>query len=116
MSQQELLKQVVQALTAAGIEYMVTGSVASSLQGEPRASHGIDLVVAIALANIPKLIGAFPPPDFYLSEEAIRDALKHRSMFNLLRIADGVKVDFWLLTEEPFDQARFARRRFEQAF
>ena len=45
MSQQELLTKVVQALDAAGIEYMVTGSVVSSLQGEPRATHDIDLVV-----------------------------------------------------------------------
>ena len=35
MSQQELLRKVVQALDDAGVEYMLTGSVASSLQGEP---------------------------------------------------------------------------------
>ncbi len=43
MSQQELLIRAVQALTAAGINYMLTGSLASSLQGEPRLSHDIDL-------------------------------------------------------------------------
>lgn len=32
-------------------------------------------------------------------------------MFNLLDIESGEKVDFWLLTEEAFDQSRFARRR-----
>lgn len=47
MSQQELLKRVLQALEDVRIEYMVTGSVASSLQGEPRSTHDIDLVVAI---------------------------------------------------------------------
>lgn len=45
MSQQELLRIVIQALTQAGIDYMITGSLASSLQGEPRATHDIDLVV-----------------------------------------------------------------------
>lgn len=35
MSQQELLAKVVQALNEADIDYMVTGSVVSSLQGEP---------------------------------------------------------------------------------
>ena len=45
MSQQELLKRVVQILTGSGIDYMVTGSVASSLQGEPRSTHDIDLVI-----------------------------------------------------------------------
>ena len=32
-------------------------------------------------------------------------------MFNLLAFAEGDKVDFWLLTSEPFDRSRFERRR-----
>lgn len=115
MSQQELLKQVVQALAATGVDYMVTGSVASSLQGEPRSSHDIDLVVDMPHAAVDKLARFFSPPDFYLSEDAARDAVRHRSMFNLLSVTDGAKVDFWLLTDEPFDRARFARKRPEQA-
>ena len=42
MPQQELLKLVIARLDEAGIEYMLTGSLASSLQGEPRATHDID--------------------------------------------------------------------------
>jgi hypothetical protein len=110
MSQQELLKRVVEVVNAAGIDYLVTGSVASGLQGEPRATHDIDLVVALSPAAVPALLSAFPPPDYYLSEEAIRDAIRGRSMFNLLSLTEGDKVDFWLLTDEPFDQARFHRK------
>ena len=47
MSQQALLTRIVETLDGAGIPYMLTGSVASSLQGEPRATHDIDLVVDI---------------------------------------------------------------------
>lgn len=111
MSQQELLNRVVQILTEAGIEYMVTGSFASSLQGEPRSTHDIDLVVNLRAAQIPPLLQHFTPPDFYLSESAIRDAIRHRKMFNLLDVTEGEKVDFWILKESPFDQLRFARRR-----
>ena len=32
-------------------------------------------------------------------------------MFNLLETTTGEKVDFWLLTDSPFDQSRFARRQ-----
>jgi hypothetical protein len=32
-------------------------------------------------------------------------------MFNLLEVTTGDKVDFWLVTDEPFDQSRFARRQ-----
>lgn len=47
MSQQELLKKVIKVLEDARIQYMITGSVVSSLQGEPRSTHDIDMVVAM---------------------------------------------------------------------
>ncbi len=31
-------------------------------------------------------------------------------MFNLLDTTEGDKVDFWILTNEPFDQSRFGRK------
>jgi len=114
MSQQELLKRVVQALDDAGIEYMVTGAVASSLQGEPRSTHDIDLVAAIEETKVTELIKAFPPPVFYLSEESIINAINNESMFNLIDVNTGDKVDFWLLTDDPFDQSRFSRKYVEE--
>ncbi len=112
MSQQELLKHVVQVLDDLKIEFMVTGSVVSSLQGEPRSTHDIDLVVDMNADSTNALFAAFPINDFYLSEQAIKDALTHRTMFNLLDLTQGDKVDFWILTDEPFDQSRFHRKRF----
>lgn len=89
---------------------MVTGSLVSSLQGEPRATHDIDIVVQIPPASIPALIKSFPPPNYYLSESSINEALVHKTMFNLLDTREGDKVDFWILTDEPFDVSRFDRR------
>ena len=113
MSQQELLKKVTQVLDKAGIEYMITGSVVSSLQGEPRSTHDIDIVVAIQESAVKRLIKAFPSPDFYLDENSILEAIKRQGMFNLIDVSTGDKVDFWILTEEPFDQSRFSRRIIE---
>jgi hypothetical protein len=121
VSQSELLKLVARRLEAAGIEYMITGSVVSSLHGEPRATHDIDVVLAIrstAAAVAASLKAAFPEPDFYLDETAVRDAIAARGMFNLIDAREGDKVDFWLLTDDAFDRARFERRyveRFEDA-
>jgi len=94
MSQQELLGLVARVLDENGIDYMVTGSVASSVQGEPRASHDIDLVVAMPDAAIDALCAAFRAPGYYLSRDAVRDAIRRRSMFNLLSVDTGDKVDF----------------------
>ena len=114
MSQQELLKKVIQALDQVGIQYMITGSLVSSLQGEPRSTHDIDMVIAIQESKIHELIKTFPPPNFYLDEDSILDAINRQSMFNLIDIDVGDKVDFWILTREPFDQSRFSRKISEE--
>lgn len=58
MSQQELLKKVVDTLDLSDIDHMITGSVASSLQGEPRSSPDIDVVIAIRAADVETLAKA----------------------------------------------------------
>src|SRR5438067_2198301 len=102
MSQPELLSRVVRILDELGIGYMVTGSFASSIHGEPRLTHDIDLVVALTEPDVDKLFGAFSESEYYLSKHAIREALQQRRMFNLLELASGDKVDFWILTDDPF--------------
>jgi predicted nucleotidyltransferase len=114
MSQQELLKKVIHVLDQLGIQYMITGSVVSSLQGEPRSTHDIDIVVAIQSLKVHELINAFPAVDFYLDKDGIYDAINEGGMFNLLDLKSGDKVDFWLLTDDPFDRSRFSRKYSEE--
>lgn len=111
MSQQELLTDVSAILQNLGIQFMLTGSHVSSLQGESRATHDIDLVASLTLHDVDPLIAAFRGDRFYISESAVRDAIRNRRMFNLLEVSTGEKVDFWVLTDSPFDQSRFARRQ-----
>jgi len=110
MSQQALLTQIVKALDGAGIPYMLTGSLVSSLQGEPRSTHDIDLVIDIGTADVERLTAALSAPGVYLDESAAGEATRTRSMFNLIDASSGDKADFWLLTDDPFDRQRFARR------
>jgi hypothetical protein len=110
MSQQELLKETITALESAGIDYMLTGSLVSSLQGEPRLTHDIDLVVKIRKAAVDALARAFPPGEFHLDKQSIYEAISSQGMFNIIDIREGDKIDFWLLTDSPFDRSRFARK------
>ena len=113
MSQQELLKRVAEALDKLGIEYMLSGSFASSLQGEPRSTHDIDIVVSIRSSAAKALADSFAAPDYYLTEEDVREALGSEGMFNLIETNTGDKVDFWILTNQPFDVSRFQRKYHE---
>lgn len=118
MSQQDLLRRVLEVLDQAGIESMLTGSLASSLQGEPRSTHDIDLVIAVPrrpAEAAQTLARAFPAPDFHFDEQAALRAIASRAMFNLIDVRGGGRVDFWLLTDEPFDRSRFSRKVAEAA-
>lgn len=116
MSQQKLLIKVVAELERLRIPYMVTGSIVSSLQGEPRSTHDVDVVVSIQKPQVSALAQIFQMPDYYLDEQAAWDAIDNKIMFGLIEIFSGDKVDFWILTDEAFDQSRFQRKRKEPLF
>ena len=107
----DLLAQVVETFERLRIPYLVTGSVASMAYGEPRLTNDIDLVAGIQAAQIPGLLAAFPPESFYLSEEAIREAVHAQGQFNIIHPASGLKVDVMIRKDTPFDRSRFARAR-----
>lgn len=116
MSQQDLLKRVVAALERLGIGYMITGSIASSLQGEPRVTHDLDVVIEVDEQSVPGLLAAFPIPEFYHDDAAVRAAVRDRTGFNVIETTEGDKIDFWLLTDDAFDRSRFSRRYEEAVF
>lgn len=101
-------------LTRIGIDYMLTGSMASSLQGQPRSTHDVHIVVDLDAGQAAALVQTFAAPEFYVSEISVAEALQLRRMFNVMENATGEKVDFWLLTDEPFDRQRFERRQWDR--
>ena len=86
------------------------------MQREPRTTHDTDILVNITNAAIPSFNNTFETPDYYISQTAIEEAIRHQSMFNLLDTTEGDKIDFWILTNEPFDQSRFSRKQSEKIF
>jgi hypothetical protein len=110
MSQQDLLRTVVRTLERLNISYMITGSIASSVQGEPRSTHDIDIVVDLPESKVHALVAAFPPQVYRIDQEAFTEAVTTGSIVNLINTESGDKVVFWMLTDDPFDRSRFARR------
>ncbi len=104
-----LLKIVTNRLEKAGISYMVSGGVAVSYWGYPRTTHDIDIVIEAQKEDKDKITKLFEN-DFYISPEAVEDAIKTRFTFNILHYKSGLKVDFWLLKKEPFGESEFKRR------
>jgi len=107
----DLLAHVAATFERLRIPYLVTGSVASMAYGEPRLTNDIDVVAGIRADDIPALLAAFPAHEFYLSEEAVREAIRRQGQFNIIHPGSGLKVDVMVQKDTPFDRSRFARAR-----
>lgn len=93
---------------------MLTGSLVSSLQGEPRSTHDMDFVVALDRESSVGFTEAMKITGSHLDERSVLEAVESEGVFNLIEPEHGTKVDFWLLTNDPFDRSRFARRIMER--
>ncbi|MGF1596187.1 MAG: hypothetical protein ACFCVK_04540 [Acidimicrobiales bacterium] len=105
----ELLRVVVAALDRAGIAHMVTGSLASTIHGQPRATRAIDLVIDPTEASIDLLVAEFPTERFYVGDAGL--AFARRDMFNVVDVRSGWKVDLIVLEDRPFSRTEFQRRQ-----
>jgi hypothetical protein len=102
---------VIGVLERLEIPYMVVGGFAAIFYGEPRLTIDVDIVVDIRAEHIRPLVISFPIPDYYVSEEAMRDALQRRYPFNIIQPATGAKVDLVPLPRDPFTRMAFQRRQ-----
>lgn len=111
MDQSQILRHAADTLEALAVPYFVVGSCASIAYGETRFTQDIDIVAAFEARHVEGLLAAFPQPEYYLSEAAIRDAIRTRFQFNIIHPTSGNKIDFILPRSGAWADVRMARRR-----
>lgn len=109
-TQLEILRDVSQRLSSAGINFMVTGSTAMNYYVQPRMTRDIDLVVAITPADAKRIISLFEP-DYYVPSSSVANAIARRSMFNIIHQQSVIKVDLIVLKNDPYQLEEFSRRQ-----
>lgn len=105
------LSQVLNVFENLDIPYMIVGGFAAIFYGEPRLTVDVDMVADIQPAHVPMFVAAFSTSDYYISAEAVTEAVRLRRLFNIIHTCTGAKVDVIPLTTDPFTQAAFARRQ-----
>ena len=105
-----VLSDVVSRLELADFDYMLTGSVAMNYYAQPRMTRDIDIVVALADTDSDKIIEIFQD-DYYLSPDAVLDAIHSHKMFNLVHYESVVKVDLIVRKESAYRRLEFDRRQ-----
>jgi hypothetical protein len=105
-----VLAGTVARLERAGVPYMITGSVASSFHGEPRATRDLDVVIDPDAGGVERLVGQLHADGWYVEADAAHRALADRTQFNAIDAATGWKVDFVVRRDRPFSREEFGRR------
>lgn len=107
----ELMQVVADFLEGQGVTYRVVGSMASMMYGEPRFTNDVDILVDLKPDRVAPLCAAFPPPDYYVSASAAREATLRRRQFNILHIPSGLKVDLIIPPDSEFARSELSRGR-----
>jgi len=97
-------------LEALGVPYVVGGSFASSLHGEPRSTNDVDVVVDLDLRTAPLFIKSLGEA-FYADASAATEAVRAGASFNVIHIESAVKVDIFVAGADALDRERLRRRQ-----
>jgi hypothetical protein len=109
-SQNEFLQKLVSLLDAAGISYMLAGSVGSSFHGQPRATKDVDIVIDPTESQLEHFLQSLGK-GYYVSFNAARDAFHRKSTFNIIDIENSWKADLIIRRDRPFSKVEFHRRQ-----
>jgi hypothetical protein len=101
--------EVTNRLESGGIPYVIGGSLASSLHGEPRSTMDVDVVADLSEESIGWLIASLHP-DYYVDEDAAWDAVESGGTFNVVHVRAGIKVDFFVAGADAFERERLQKR------
>jgi hypothetical protein len=107
----DVLLRITVALDRAGVAYMLTGSFASAYYGSLRSTQDIDLVIAATPQQLQTLIQGLPSGEYYADLDAALEAFKRESMFNVIDLRTGWKIDMIIRKSRAFSREEFGRRQ-----
>jgi hypothetical protein len=108
----DVFSEVIRRLEANQFPYMIVGSIAALVYGEPRLTKDMDLVVDIPASELKKMDSLFPLSEFYCPpDEILTDEFVRRGQFNLIHHESGLKIDFVFRKNTSHGSTEFARKR-----
>ncbi len=90
---------------------MLSGSFASAYYGSPRSTQDIDLVIAATPEQLRAFAANLPSGEYYADLGAALEAYKRESMFNIIDLESGWKIDLIIRKSRPFSREEFGRRQ-----
>jgi len=88
-----------------GVPYVVAGSLASSVHGEPRSTNDVDIVADLLPRHVAPLLAALGT-DYYASSDAVDEAVSRGTSFNAVHLGSAVKIDVFIVGSDDLDRER----------
>ncbi|MBL7138605.1 MAG: nucleotidyl transferase AbiEii/AbiGii toxin family protein [Bacteroidales bacterium] len=107
---QRVLEDIIEILERVETPYMLSGSIAFNIYAIPRSTRDIDLVVELQEHTIPRFLNAVSGR-YYVNEDTVREEVRRKGMFSIIDQQSSYKIDFILLTNHPYEQHKFNRRK-----
>ncbi len=111
MSAHQVFRRITAALDQASVAYMLTGSFASAYYGALRSTQDIDLVIEATPARLRVFVEGLSKNEYYVDLDAALEAHQRQSLFNVIDLATGWKIDMIICKARAFSQEEFRRRR-----
>jgi hypothetical protein len=102
--------RVAEILEGLSIPYLLGGSMASSIYGEPRSTEDVDIVADLRPEHVHPFVSAVAG-EFYVDEHDVQEAIQRRTSFNVIHLETVQKVDIFVLSRRPLDQEEMGRRQ-----
>ncbi len=104
------LRAVLDVLDRVGIPYALGGSMAAAVYGRGRQTNDADISVEPFRGKEQQLVEALGAR-YYVSPQAVAEANRTRSTFNVIDQSTGFKVDVFVRKDTAFEDTAWSRRR-----
>ncbi|HBG26217.1 MAG: hypothetical protein A2Y10_08910 [Planctomycetes bacterium GWF2_41_51] len=105
-----VLEKLTNTLEGLNIAYAIGGSMASSAYGIARFTQDADITVE-PFDSVSNSLFDSLKNEFYISKDAMLQALKNRTSFNVIHLASAFKIDIFVRKETAFQIQMFAHSR-----
>jgi len=105
-----VLADFVGILEQLEIAYTIGGSLASSVYGAVRFTQDADLMVEPFESKSQRLLELLKP-NYYVSINAVSNALRQRSSFNVIHFETAFKIDVFVRKDTAFEKQLLSRRK-----
>jgi hypothetical protein len=106
---EEVIERLADVLDSLGVRYAVGGSVASALYGTVRFTRDADISVE-PFSHVVDRLYELLQDEFYISREAMEEALRSHGSFNVIHFETAFKIDLFVRGTSEFEGRLWERR------